>query len=172
MNKKIVNIGEKSIRLIYSDFGDDIEIDDLLKIDYHNLVGELITFPIIENRFGLLLADSESKVSENKLNLEILEAKLKEQIREKILDDTGKAPTVEALNNAVTCNKAWQVMKRNLITAQKTRDYMNSIFWAAKDKSGKLEKLSQTVQLTEIPDNVLEGRINGILVKKNKNLMD
>lgn len=173
MNKKLITIGGKTYKLLFDGFDEDMDIDSLLKIDYSNLIGELITFPVIVNRFGNLLAEAESQVAEAKLNLEVFEAKTKERLRvELAAENNGKAPTVEALNNAVVSNKAYQAMRRKFIEVQKTRDYINSIFWSAKDKSEKLDKLSLTIQSGDIADSVIEGRINNVFIKKTKKLID
>lgn len=173
MQKKLITVGDTTYKLLFDDFDEDMDIDSLLKIDYSNIIGELITFPVIVNRFGNLLAEAESKVSETKLNLEVFEAKTKEKLRVELAEaNGGKNPTVEALNNALLMNNAYQVMRKRLIEVQKTRDYINSIFWSAKDKSSKLDKLSLTVQGGEIPDEVIEGRVNNVLVKKTKKIID
>ena len=173
MQKKLITVGDTTYKLLFDDFDEDMDIDSLLKIDYSNIIGELITFPVIVNRFGNLLAEAESKVSETKLNLEVFEAKTKERLRVELAEaNGGKNPTVEALNNALLMNNAYQVMRKRFIEVQKTRDYINSIFWSAKDKSSKLDKLSLTVQGGEIPDGVIEGRVNNFLVKKTKKIID
>ena len=121
MEKKIINIGEKSYRLIFDQFDDsEVDIDELLKIDYSNLIGEIVTFPVIVNRFGLLLAECESKLSEAKLNLDVLEAKIKERLRKELMDDKGKSPTIDTLNNAMVQENSYQVMKKRVIEVQKT----------------------------------------------------
>ena len=108
-----------------------------------------------------------------KLNLEVFEAKTKERLRGELAEsNNGKNPTVEALNNAMLMNKAYQTMRKQYIEVQKTRDYINSIFWSAKDKSSKLDKLSLTVQGGDIPDSVIEGRVNNVLVKKTKKVIE
>ena len=173
MQKMLITVGDTTYKLLFDDFDEDMDIDSLLKIDYSNIIGELITFPVIVNRFGNLLAEAESKVSETKLNLEVFEAKTKERLRVELAEaNGGKNPTVEALNNALLMNNAYQVMRKRLIEVQKTRDYINSIFWSAKDKTSKIEKLSLTVQNSEIPDGVIEGRVNNVLVKKTKKIID
>ena len=173
MQKKLITVGDTTYKLLFDDFDEDMDIDSLLKIDYSNIIGELITFPVIVNRFGNLLAEAESKVSETKLNLEVFEAKTKERLRVELAEaNGGKNPTVEALNNALLMNNAYQVMRKRFIEVQKTRDYINSIFWSAKDKSSKLDKLSLTVQGGEIPDEVIEGRVNNVLVKKTKKVIE
>lgn len=167
MSKKIITIGENAYKLVFDDFEDGIDLDNLLKIDYSNLIGEIVTFPIIVNKFGLLLADAESQVSEIKLNVDVYESKAKERLRVKLQEENGgKNPTVDALNSAVIQDKGYQAMRRKLIEVQKVRDYVNSAFWSAKDKSEKLSKLSLTVQNGEIPDEMLQGKINNIVIKK------
>lgn len=171
--KKIINVGGQTLAIVYEEFDEKVDLDNLLKIDYSNLMGEIITFPIIVNRFGLLLADAESAVAEAKLTLEIYEAKAKERFRVQLLGENGgKNPTVDALNSAVIQDKGYQQMKRKFIDAQKVRDYLNSAFWSAKDKSAKLDKLSLTIQDGELPDEVLERRVNGIKVKKVKKTIE
>ena len=173
MEKKIINIGEKSYRLIFDQFDDsEVDIDELLKIDYSNLIGEIVTFPVIVNRFGLLLAECESKLSEAKLNLDVLEAKIKERLRKELMDDKGKSPTIDTLNNAMVQENSYQVMKKRVIEVQKTRDYVNSIYWAAKDKSEKLDKLSVTIQAGDVSDAMIEGKVNNVIVKRTKKLID
>lgn len=172
--KKVINIGGKQYVLIVGEFDEDeLDVEDLLKIDYSNLVGELVTFPIIENRIGLMLADAESKVSEVKLNRDILEAKLKEKYALSLADGNGgKRPTVDAINAAVLQDKGYQALLRSKIAAEKTKDYLLSILTACRSKSGKLEKLSLTIQNNDISDEVLEGRVNGIVIKRVKRTID
>lgn len=173
MEKRIIQIGGNTYKLIFDNFDEDVDIDSLLKIDYSNLIGEIVTFPVILNRFGILLAEAESQVAETKLNMDVYEAKTKERLRIELAEqNNGKAPTVEALNNAVVSNKAYQAMKRKYIEVVKTRDYINSIFWAVKDKSEKLNKLSLSIQPGDLSDSVIEGRVNNVLVKKTKKVIE
>lgn len=173
METKVVVIGDKTFKLVFDEFESEVDVDSLLRIDYSNLIGELATYPVIVNKFGQLLADAESEVSEAKLNLEVFEAKMKERLRVEMAEaNGGKSPTVEALNNAVVSNKAYQTIRKKCIESQKTRDYINSIFWSAKDKSEKLNKLSLTIQPGEISNSQIEGKINSVIVKSKHNLIN
>lgn len=173
MEKKVVNIAGKQYILRIGEFDEDFDVEDYLKIDYSNLVGELVTFPIIENRIGIMLADAESKVNETKLNRDILEAKLKEKYALSLTDaNNGKRPTVDAINAAVLQDKGYQAIIRSKIAAEKARDYANSLLWACKSKSQKIEKLSLTIQNQEISSEQLEGRVNGIVINKVKRVIE
>ena len=171
MQKKLINVGEDTYQLSFDDFDSELDIDSLLKIDYSNIIGELITFPVIVNRFGNLLAEAESKVAEMKLNLEVFEAKTKEKLRAELSEaNGGKNPTIEALNNALLINVAYQTLRKKLIDVQKTRDYINSVFWSAKDKSDKISALLKNSDIT-INSEVIESRINGVLIKHAEKLI-
>jgi hypothetical protein len=168
-----ITVGDKICQLTVKMFDDEIDVETLLKIDYSNLTAELITFPVIVNRFGLLLADMESKVSEAKLNLEIYEAKKKEEIRRALTeqeeDKKGNIktikPTIDEINSGLIKDKIYQVHKKAVFKAQKERDYINSIFWASKDKSNKLDKLSMSIQPGDVDEKFIAKAINGIEIK-------
>lgn len=169
---KKITIGENVYKLDIPDFDDDIDIESILKIDYSNLIGEIITFPVILNRFGCMLAEMESNVSEGKLNLEVFEAKLKEKYRSSLSEQKGgKFPTVDELNSAVSVDSGYQAMKKRFINSQKNRDYIQSVFWSARDKSSKLDKLSLTIQSGDVEEHLIEGKINNIVISKKGNVI-
>ena len=169
--KKVIQIGENTYQLRFDEFDEEMDIDVLLRIDYTNLIGEMVTFPVIVNRFGNMLAEAESKVAEVKLNIDILEAKLKERLRIELSEaNGGKNPTVDALNNSILLDKAYQVMRKKYVETQKQRDYINSIFWSCKDKSDKISILVKSSDITMNTD-LSEAKINNVLVKKRENLI-
>ena len=169
--KKVIQIGENTYQLRFDEFDEEIDIDALLRIDYTNLIGEMVTFPVIVNRFGNMLAEAESKVAEVKLNIDILEAKLKERLRIELSEaNGGKNPTVDALNNSILLDKAYQVMRKKYVETQKQRDYINSIFWSCKDKSDKISILVKSSDITMNTD-LSEAKINNVLVKKREKLI-
>lgn len=175
MAKKIINIGKNTYVVNFDEFDDDIELEDLLKIDYSNILGEMLTFPIIVAKLGNMLADAESKVNEKKLNLDVQEAKLKEEYRVKLSSaNGGKNPTIDALNTSVLIDRRYEAYNKMLIEAKKIRDYMLTIYLAAKDKSEKINRVFYQVNPQDMPDGVIEGRINGAIVKKydRKKLID
>ena len=169
--KKVIQIGENTYQLRFDEFDEEIDIDALLRIDYTNLIGEMVTFPVIVNRFGNMLAEAESKVAEVKLNIDVLEAKLKERFRIELSEaNGGKNPTVDALNNSILLDKAYQAMRKKYVEIQKQRDYINSIFWSCKDKSDKISILVKSSDITMNTD-LSEAKINNVLVKKRENLI-
>ena len=169
---KTINIGDSSYVLRFDEFEEDINVDSLLRIDYSNLLGEMVTFPTVVAKLGNMLAEAESQVSEKKLNLDIQEAKLKEELKLKLTEqNNGKSPTIDALNAAVILDKRYQVFKKALINAQKTRDYMLTTYLASKDKSEKINKLFFQAKPEDIPEEVIEGRVNNTVMQKRNKLI-
>ena len=66
MNKKTISIGESTYILKFDEFDDEVDIDSLLRIDYSNLIGEMLTFPTVVAKIGNMLAEAESVVKPSK----------------------------------------------------------------------------------------------------------
>ena len=167
MIKKVINIGDSTYTLRFDEFDEEVDIDSLLRIDYSNLLGEMVTFPTIVAKLGNMLAEAESQVNEKKLNLDVQEAKLKEEFKIKLAEQNNdKNPTIDALNAAVILDKRYQAFKKSLINAQKTRDYMLTAYLAAKDKSEKINKVFFQAKPGDVPEEIIESRVNNTVIKK------
>jgi len=168
---KQVTVKDRTYVLKYKDFDEEVELDDILKIDYSNIIGELLTFPIIMNRLGLLLADAEEAVAEAKLNLKVYEAKSKEMHRLELADDKKK-PSVDEVASAVLQDPKFIALSKVLYKKEKMRDYVKSVYWSANDKSSKLDKLSLQINNGDVDESLIGKKINGIEVRKRKNLIE
>lgn len=164
----IFNIGEKVVKFEVGDFN-DIDIDKILKIDYSNLMAELITFPVVVNKLGLLAADMDNEFQQAKLDLSIYEAKRKNQLREELetSDEKGKVKraTVDEVESALLCDKIWKVKRTKMHRIQKEKEYMYSIYQAARDKSTKLDKLSMTLRPGDVDMDIIQKQMNNIYFK-------
>ena len=85
--KQVFKYKGKVVVINYKEFKKDIDVDTLLQIDYKRLPAEMVTFPVILNKLGLLLAEANNKVKEADLDLEIFIAKKNEEARLSLLDD-------------------------------------------------------------------------------------
>lgn len=168
--KRTLLIGKNAYEIEFEEFTDEIDVDELMTIHYENLIGEIITFPVIVNRLGMLLADAERALSETKLNCEILEAKLREDVRCRLNDeeDRKKPATIDEVNTAVVQSPVYKANKIKLYEAQKTRDYMASLMFSAKDKSAKLDKLSLSLQPGDIEEHIMQSKVNSVTKIKRK----
>jgi phosphoenolpyruvate-protein kinase (PTS system EI component) len=161
-------IGDKVLIFKVQEF-DDLDLDKLLRIDYDNLVAELVTFPVVVNKLGLLAVDMDNELQESKLDLSIFEAKRKKELREELetSDEKGKMkkPTIDEVDSALLSDPKWKVKKKVFLKIQKEKEYMYTIYQSAKDKSNKLDKLSMTLRTGDIDDKIIQQQLNNVYFK-------
>ena len=178
-NEKVVKVdlgGDNVILLHFENFDTDIDVDQLTYIDPTNIWAELITLPRLMNKIGLLRAEVDDFYEDAKQQLRIAEAEKSEYHRSRLAIRTGekiKYPTVSEVENAVTVDPVFINLHKRLRRKKKEAAYLDSLYWAVKEKAGKLDKLSESMNLTpqDLDKMVVEGSINKILIKKTKKLI-
>lgn len=165
--------GDKSYILILEEFSREIDLDSITTIDYTNIYAELVTISTLLNRVGFLKAEADSGYASYKFNYEIYVAKQSEFYRKKLKvanGDSVKWPTVSQVENAVLLDEGVQLKKKKVLRLQKEAEQIDSLYWAVKDKSGKLNKISENMSLTpeDFERELIEGTINGILIRSHK----
>lgn len=152
---------------------DAIDIDSILKIEHHNIMGELLTFPVILNRIGNMQAEMDQLVEEVKLEIEIKKAALDAQYRKNLTKnvDDGKggtklySPTINEIEAAVIGDPVYQNLKKKQIRLNKEKKQIDSFYWAAISKDNKLNKISEKLRPEEFENDIIEEVINGISIK-------
>jgi hypothetical protein len=160
------------------DFDDEVDIDMMTGIDYSNLFGEAVTVSANLNRFGILKASAEEKLSKAKLELDIYESGLRKSFRREANMNDGKFKvgdeaiklTEGSLNEAIMLDKGLQVMKNNIIKFQKNVSDLDSIFWSISSKDKKLNNMLKAVTPSEFYNEIIEGAVNGFVIKKHKRI--
>lgn len=173
--KREISIGNETYQITSEDFDEEVDIDSLLRIDLSNLVGEIVTYPIIVNRFGIMVAAKEREIAGMKISIDVLDAKLRESLRAEHDSQHIKPPTVDQLNTYVSSHP--NMLKKKLAYAKliEERDILQTTMWCAKDKSEKLNKLSLSLQPDDVQNVQLQGKVNGLnvtKVKKRKGLIE
>lgn len=171
--KVTIELPTKMVVLTLTPFDTDIDADELTNTQYHNIVGEILTFPVIMNRVGNLKADMENLLSETKLDFDIFEATWQEKKRKELTFNEQDAkgnpkvnkPTKDEVENAVLMSPEYKVKKKNLFQVQKNLGYVESLYWAAKSKDDKLRAFSEKLKPEEFEKDILEGSINGVMIK-------
>ena len=174
-----INLQNHIVSLKVQTFDGEIDIEDILKIDFTGIRNEIVTFPVIMNRLGLLRADQEEVTSRSKLDFEIYEAQLTEEKRKSLTssdtDEKGKTkvskPTKDEVDNAVLLDVRYRKKKEQYFANVKWMSYLDSVYWSAKDKSTKLDKLSEKLRPEEFEKELLEGVWNGVLIKCQQKLI-
>ena len=78
----------------------------------------------------------------------------------------GIKATEKALETCFETDLEWIALKRKFITAEKNFNSLSSLYWACQDKSRKLNSLVNGVTPKEFVEEMIQGKVNGILIKK------
>lgn len=173
-----IHINGSPITLIHDNLDRTIDVDDLTTIDSSNLFGEHTTISAVVNRIGLLKAETESRMGEAKLDYKLYEGQYVAKLREEASKNGGKYNirvgnedipvklTETSLKTCFETDEKWLELKRNFIQAEKYFNQMDVLYWACQDKSRKLNGLCSSVTPEEYVQGLVEGKVNGILIKK------
>lgn len=157
---------DKVVVLKLQEFDPEIDVDEILRIDYGNIMGEVLTFPLIFNRISNLKSEMQSVVAESKLDLDIFEAQLSEEYRKKI--EATERATDEKVKTAIRRDVRWRNKMSLHITKLKQLDMLDGLYWSAKSKDGKLDKLTEKFSPNDMEKELIEGVVNGVLIKFSK----
>ena len=173
-----INLGGQEITLYHDNMDSSINVDDLTKIDVGNIYGDAVTISAAVNRIGLIKAEVEALVGETKLEYKIYEGQFKAKLRKQAAnnggfytiridnDDVKIKATEKALETSFETDEKWIELKKAFITAEKNFNSLSSLYWACQDKSRKLNTLVNGVTPSEFVSEMIEGKINGILIQK------
>jgi hypothetical protein len=153
---------------------EDVEIDaeDIMQTQIHNIIGELITFPVFFNRVSVMKAEIENILSKKKLTRDITIANINEKIRKKLYDPKSKFKLTEKeIEVAVIQDPEYKQVHMDVIEVQKQATIIDGLYWSAKSKDKKLETLSAKIKPEDFEKEIVEGTVNNVLLKYNQNLI-
>ncbi len=174
MEKTIkIPLEDKIVTLTVDDGDGHLDTEDILRIDYSNIIGEMLTFPVIVNRIGILKSQMEASLREKKFEVDIYKANLAENLRKSLSKkDIGaggltkiKAPVKDSVDNAVTLDVGYQAKMRELFRVERNSQYVESLYWAVKSKDDKLRAIGGHIVPKEFEKEIVDGVINGIKIK-------
>jgi len=182
---KVIQLKDKIIQLKEEEFIGEIDVEDLTKIHYYNLFGDMITFPSVLNRIGNLLIEADSCIEEfehdlkaNKVELNKKRALLEKEAWNYLKKSGINSPTLQQISNEVLLNEThdpfeeeYRENQRLLIEIKRDRGHINNLYWACKMKGDILTKLSEKIRPEEFSGEIMDGVINGILIRTGKPLI-
>ena len=160
-----IDINDKIVLLSYSEWDTDINMDDLTRIDYSNLYGELVTVSALLNRVGILKADIDNEYDRAKLDLSVFEAQKSKEIRKTNLS-LGIKTTVDSLNDELSLDPQVIAKRKYVINLKKNSAYADALYWGVQSKDKKLSVLMKGVTPEEFANNIIEGTINTFKINK------
>lgn len=165
-----IELPNKMVQIILAPFDTDVNIDDMLEVQQHNIYGELITISRLLNKVGNLKAEITEVLSEAKLDFDIFYSQMLEEQKKELtsIDATsGKInkPTVSEIEAAIIRTPKYKVKKQNIFKIQKNVDYIESFHESVKNKSFVIMKISDKLRPEEFEKEIVEGSVNGCIVK-------
>lgn len=164
----ILHLKKKIITLRSEGLDSEVNVDELLTVDYSNLFGESVTISVLLNKIGELKAEAQAIYERKKLEFEIFEADRAKNIRQNAKSAEEKL-TEKSLEERIVCDPAYKIQKSNLINAQKDLNYIESLYVAVRSKDQKLNILARNIIPEEHCNEIIEQKINTVMIKiKNK----
>lgn len=168
-DKVIIHFNGKPVTLSFNEFDSEIDADKLLAVDYTNIYGEAVTIPTLLNSVGALKAYAEKLYSVAKMELEEYESDLAKSTR-KSYSAMGQKITEKALDEIITTDEVVKNIKRKVINAKYDLDSIDNLWWSVKSKDMKLNNLVKAVTPQELWNELIEGTVNNITIKKHKSI--
>jgi len=167
----IVHVGGSAIRLVKRNWTEEIDLDEISKIDYSNLFGEVVTISALLNRVGNLKAEMEEQVALEKLDGEVFDSQKRSEHTKRITSSGTKAPTIQGLEDILLEDPEVLAKRKKYIQTKKNLGLIESLYWSVKSKDDKLSKLLKAVTPEEFEMNIFDSAINGFIIKKNKHVL-
>jgi len=159
-----IHFEDKFVELKYTPFDSDTDLDDITKIHFENIVGEIVTMPALMNRIGLLKAGVDDMFAKEKLNVEISTSGLRKTKRANAVAN-GVKMTVQELEDEILTDPVYKNNQLKLLRLQKNCNDINSIYWALKSKDDKLNNIKNNLTPKEFETEIIEGTVNQIMIK-------
>lgn len=160
-----VHFEDKIVVLKFTPFDTDVDLDDLTKIHYENIYGELVTVSGLMNRIGILKAQVDNDYERAKLEFNIFEANKRKYYRAQYIAQ-GKKIVIGEIEDEVMSDPAWKNESLKLSRLKKNTEIISSIYWSIKSKDEKLNNIKGNITPLEYENGIVEGVINTIMIKK------
>ena len=138
-DKIVIELKNRNVVLSVLPFSTDVDVDDLLKIDFHNVMGEILTFPVLYNRICNLKADQENIVTISEMDFKVFEAQLTEEKQKKLSATAEKKPTIKDVETAVLMDSRYMIKFKALAEQRKNLGYLIGLERSAAKKIAFLE---------------------------------
>jgi len=157
----------KTVRLELNQ-ADFFNVDQIVSIDYGNIVGEYLTAPMIFNQIANLRSFLQEKFQRSKLNVKIVESQTRQFIRQNWAKlETGKS-TSESVNDYVVQDEDFVKAQNEMIDCERLYNDIDSLYWSMKEKCSKLDKMFEKMNPKELDKDLIEGQINNVFIKIKK----
>lgn len=162
------SLRSKLVKMRVEEWDMDIDLDKLLQIDYSNIFGEIITIPVLENQIGRLFAEVNNYYKEQSIHLQVKEAEVRKLFRGGQIGEGQKKPTVQEVEDHLTLDPVIKNLRLRLLRIEKDMKFLEVLYDAVKSKAFKLNNLSRSINPEGFDRDLIEGRVNNVLIELKK----
>ena len=161
----VIEYNEKKYMLKVMPFDSEIDTEEITGIDISNILGEVLTFPVVMNKLGIIRAEMNRILKQTKVYVDINLAKLNKEAGLALIKLAPKSNTVDNRQTWVVCHPRYLELQEMLIEAERQFEVLDSLYWSAKSKDEKLNKMSHNLVPSEFELEKLQGVVNRVLIK-------
>lgn len=143
----------------------EIDVEDLLSIHYGNIIGEILTFPVALNRIATLKVEAENFYKVEEFDLKVFQSKKEVAIRRSLIAAGIVKPTVQHIENMLYQDAEFLAKSQSVMQTHKYLRHLEELHWSMVSKDRKLDKLSDKLQSSDLEKEIIEGSLNGVLIK-------
>jgi hypothetical protein len=168
-----VQWGDHTVNLTFNSLDFNIDVDDLIRIDSSNPVGEMLTISTLLNKCGIMRSQAEYEMKMAELQVKTVTAELEPEVTKSLIKFIGegekrkaKHPAIPQVEQALNRHtKIIELKKRHLM---KERDFnlLDNLYWACKSKDSKVASFFHKIVPDGYDSEIIQGVVNGIDIKK------
>lgn len=175
--KIVFNLPNKTVTFSTKDFGDtEIDLEDLLQVQINNIIIDIITFPVIFNRIGLIKSQMDDLLRSTQLDFDLFCAEQRREARKEFTieqDSKGKDKrkylTEQGIDDFVMLSPKYKVKRQGINKVKFQADEIDALYWSGKSKDQKLNAISAKMKPEEFEHEIIEGTFNDVAIKVYKN---
>lgn len=159
---RIVHLKDKEIALNFEELN-ELNLEEILVIDYSTLKEDLQTYPFVVNQIGLLLNEANNILRQENLQLDEMKNKLEEykankfiEVKKELIEGGEKSPTITLVESQIKLKRGYKELQEaikakisQINTATYERDNLNSLYWSSQSKMNLLVNLSKSIKVEE-----------------------
>ena len=173
-----MEINGKSITIEHDDFKSTINFEALTSINPSNIFGESSTISSDVGKVGLMKSEIYASMQRAKIAISVYESNYKKALRAEasksagnkfVLEVNGEKVEVKltekALETSFESEPEWIKLKHEFIELEKYFNNLDVIYWAAQDKSKKLNGMVATINPEKFKDNVKKENTESLITE-------
>lgn len=166
----LIELKDKIVKLKVLPFSTEINVEEIVKIDYNNILGEILTFTVLFNRIANLKAEIDNILAIEKADLDRTRADLLLHYRSTKSSEEKKR-TESEVEACILLDEKYDAEYRKYLARKKDAQYLDNLYWTAQSKSQLLQRLSDKLRPEEFSHELLEDTLNGVMIKHGKKLI-